>query len=183
MKWENILYAIHLWRGLEQEMMLPPNFTPRGSSSDVLCGYSPYGAGVDCQSCLDHRRQSNRTLICLHITERLQAGTVTIVELAAETVRPWKHLGLKQRAVGIAGRTWDFHFEDQLVLHRVKRMKDLKGRTDWERLMLERRRKTLAVCPECHEKIHSKTISADNKINGEPYTSRGVRTVREGVRR
>ena len=72
---------------------------------------------------------------------------------------------------------------DNIALHRVKRMKDLKGRTDWERLMLERRRKTLAVCPECHEKIHFKTISAGNKINGEPYTSRGVCTVREGVRR
>ena len=70
-----------------------------------------------------------------------------------------------------------------IALHQVKRMKDLKGRTDWERLMLERRRKTLAVCPECHEKIHFKTISAGNKINGEPYTSRGVCTVREGVRR
>ena len=38
---------------------------------------------------------------------------------------------------------------DNIALHRVKRMKDLKGRTDWDRLMLERRRKTLAVCPEC----------------------------------
>ena len=74
--------------GLEQEMMLPPNFAPRRSSSAILCGYSPHGAGVDCQSCLDHR-QSRRTLVCLHITERLQAGAVTIVELAAETVRPW----------------------------------------------------------------------------------------------
>ena len=108
--------------GLEQEMMLPPNFTPRGSSSAVLCGYSPHGAGVDCQSCLDHRRQSNRTLLCLHITERLQAGTVTIVELTAETVQPWKHLGLKQRAVGIAGRTGGFHFEDQLHIARMLKM-------------------------------------------------------------
>ena len=96
--------------GLEREMMLPPNFAPRGSSSAILCGYNPHGAGVDCQSCLDHRRQSRRTLVCLHITERLQAGAVTMVELTAETVRPWKHLGLKQRAVGIAGRTRGFHY-------------------------------------------------------------------------
>ncbi len=114
--------------GLEQEMMLPPNFAPRNSSSTVLCGYSPHGAGVDCQSCLDHRRQSNRTLICLHITERPQAGTVTIVDLAVETVRPWKHLGLKQRAVGIAGRTGGFHFEDQLHIARMLKMtKDEEG--------------------------------------------------------
>ena len=47
-----------------------------------------------------------------------------------------------------------------IELHQVRRMKDLKGKTDWERIMLERRRKTLAVCPECHRKIHSQIISA-----------------------
>ena len=108
--------------GLEQEMMLPPNFAPRGSSSAVLCGYSPHGVGIDCQSCHDHRRQSRRTLVCLHITERLQVGAVTIAELAAETVRPWKHPGLKQRTVGIAGRIGGFHFEDQLHIARMLKM-------------------------------------------------------------
>jgi len=42
-----------------------------------------------------------------------------------------------------------------IALHQVKRMKDLTGQTTWEKLMLERRRKTLAVCPECHDEIHS----------------------------
>jgi group II intron reverse transcriptase/maturase len=42
-----------------------------------------------------------------------------------------------------------------IALHQVKRMKDLKGDTTWELLMLERRRKTLAVCPTCHDEIHS----------------------------
>ena len=41
-----------------------------------------------------------------------------------------------------------------IALHQVKRMKDLKGITEWERIMLERRRKTLAVCPKCHDIIH-----------------------------
>ena len=47
-------------------------------------------------------------------TKRLQAGMVTVAELAAETVRPWKHLGLKQRTMGIAGRAGGFHFADRL---------------------------------------------------------------------
>lgn len=42
-----------------------------------------------------------------------------------------------------------------ISLHQVAKMKDLTGNTAWELLMLERRRKTLAVCPECHNKIHS----------------------------
>ena len=42
-----------------------------------------------------------------------------------------------------------------IALHQVQKMKDLKGNSAWEILMLERRRKTLAVCPDCHSKIHS----------------------------
>jgi len=44
---------------------------------------------------------------------------------------------------------------NDIALHQVKRMKDLKGNSAWEILMLERRRKTLAVCPGCHSHIHS----------------------------
>ena len=47
-----------------------------------------------------------------------------------------------------------------IELHQVRRMKDLNGKTDWERVMLERRRKTLAVCLECHRRIHSQIILA-----------------------
>ncbi len=41
-----------------------------------------------------------------------------------------------------------------IALHQVKRLKDLRGNVPWERIMLERRRKTLAVCPSCHNEIH-----------------------------
>ena len=43
----------------------------------------------------------------------------------------------------------------ELEIHQVKKLKSLKGNSEWERLMLKRRRKTLAVCPKCHEQIHS----------------------------
>jgi hypothetical protein len=43
---------------------------------------------------------------------------------------------------------------DNIALHQVKRLKDLKGETAWEILMLEKRRRTLAVCPKCHSEIH-----------------------------
>lgn len=44
-----------------------------------------------------------------------------------------------------------------LEIHQVKKLKDLKGNTEWILLMRKRRRKTLVVCPECHQLIHSKT--------------------------
>ena len=65
-----------------------------------------------------------------------------------------------------------------LEIHQVKKLKDLKGNAEWVLLMRKRRRKTLVVCPECHERIHSENTA--NMISGEPYTSRGVRTVWEG---
>jgi len=44
---------------------------------------------------------------------------------------------------------------DSISLHQVKSLKALKGNNLWELLMLERRRKTLAVCPSCHTAIHA----------------------------
>ena len=42
-----------------------------------------------------------------------------------------------------------------LEIHQVKKLKNLKGNSEWESLMRKRRRKTLAVCPKCHKQIHS----------------------------
>jgi hypothetical protein len=44
---------------------------------------------------------------------------------------------------------------DMLEMHHVRKLKDLKGKTEWEKLMIARRRKTLAVCSKCHDKIHA----------------------------
>lgn len=44
-----------------------------------------------------------------------------------------------------------------LEIHQVKKLKELKGNAEWVLLMRKRRRKTLVVCPECHQLIHSKT--------------------------
>lgn len=37
-------------------------------------------------------------------------------------------------------------------MHHIKRLKDLAGRSEFELLMMEKRRKSLALCPECFEK-------------------------------
>ena len=43
---------------------------------------------------------------------------------------------------------------DEVQIHQVKRLKDLTRQTVWEMVMLKNRRKTLAVCPACHDEIH-----------------------------
>ncbi len=42
---------------------------------------------------------------------------------------------------------------DTVIMHHVRKLKDLKGTTGWERKMIEIKRKSLAVCPKCYEPI------------------------------
>lgn len=42
-----------------------------------------------------------------------------------------------------------------LEIHHVNKVKNLKGKEKWERIMIAKRRKTLAVCRECHYHIHN----------------------------
>lgn len=42
-----------------------------------------------------------------------------------------------------------------LEMHHIRKMKDLKGKQPWEHRMIARKRKTLAVCESCHDKIHA----------------------------
>lgn len=42
-----------------------------------------------------------------------------------------------------------------LEMHHVNKVKNLKGKQHWEIVMIAKRRKTLAVCKDCHHKIHN----------------------------
>jgi group II intron reverse transcriptase/maturase len=42
-----------------------------------------------------------------------------------------------------------------LEIHHVRRLKDLKGKVAWERAMIGRRRKTMALCVSCHNLLHA----------------------------
>lgn len=42
-----------------------------------------------------------------------------------------------------------------LSIHHVRKLKDLSGKVEWERHMIARKRKTLALCHDCHVKLHA----------------------------
>ena len=46
----------------------------------------------------------------------------------------------------------------KLDMHHVRKLKDLQGKEDWERHMIARKRKTIALCRSCHKKIHYGSI-------------------------
>ena len=39
-------------------------------------------------------------------------------------------------------------------IHHVNKVKNLKGKEPWEQIMIAKRRKTIVVCHNCHQKIH-----------------------------
>lgn len=46
---------------------------------------------------------------------------------------------------------------DSYEIHHVNKVKTLKGKADWEKVMLAKRRKTIVVCHKCHMRIHHGT--------------------------
>ena len=51
----------------------------------------------------------------------------------------------------------------QVEVHHVRKLGNLKGKTPWERQMIERRRKTMVLCVECHDELHTGTLSEKKK--------------------
>jgi predicted metal-binding protein len=80
---------------------------------------------------------------------------------------------LKANVCEICGKT------DKLVMHHVRKLKDLDGKGFADKMMQARKRKTIAVCHSCHQKIHAGKI--DRPFNGEPDTLKGVSPVRGRV--
>jgi Type II intron maturase len=52
----------------------------------------------------------------------------------------------------------------QVEVHHIRKLGNLKGKTPWERQMIERRRKTMVLCVECHHELHAGTLSEQKKM-------------------
>lgn len=47
----------------------------------------------------------------------------------------------------------------QYEIHHIHKVKDLKGKEPWEKMMIAKRRKTIVVCKNCHARIHNYNVS------------------------
>ncbi|WP_137665515.1 reverse transcriptase domain-containing protein [Enterococcus hulanensis] len=50
---------------------------------------------------------------------------------------------------------WCKETEGRMEVHHVRKLKNLKGKKQWEQVMIARRRKTLILCHNCHVKLHA----------------------------
>jgi len=57
---------------------------------------------------------------------------------------------LKAKKCELCGSTESEHYQ----VHHVNKVKNLKGKADWERAMIAKRRKTMVLCVECHNNVH-----------------------------
>lgn len=57
---------------------------------------------------------------------------------------------LHAKVCELCGASGDINFE----IHHVNKVKNLKGKSHWEMVMIAKRRKTLVVCESCHKEIH-----------------------------
>ncbi len=44
---------------------------------------------------------------------------------------------------------------ENMEVHHIKKIKNLKGKAKWEQVMIARRRKTMVLCHQCHVKLHT----------------------------
>lgn len=75
----------------------------------------------------------------------IQPLVVTIITKSRTTIDS----RLKAQVCELCGKTGV-----KLEIHHVNKVKNLKGKAPWEQVMIAKRRKTLAVCQDCHKKIH-----------------------------
>ena len=59
---------------------------------------------------------------------------------------------LKAKECELCGTTTAKKYE----IHHVNKIKNLKGKSEWEIIMIAKRRKTMVVCKKCHYKIHNR---------------------------
>ena len=52
----------------------------------------------------------------------------------------------------------------QVEVHHIRKLGNLRGKTPWERQMIERRRKTMVLCVEFHDELHAGTLSEQKKM-------------------
>jgi group II intron reverse transcriptase/maturase len=119
-------------------------------------------------------------------TRQLQRKKVSFDPNLDHTPRQWRYrtkteLGQRLRAKQCE---WCGTSQGSIEVHHVRKLKNLAGKSVWERHMIARRRKTLVLCKQCHVDLHAGRLTETAKSQvktGEPDTLNGVSPVRREV--
>jgi len=92
-----------------------------------------------------------------------EKGTYGQVDLTPKTWRYQSRNELGRRLIACECE-WCGIRGSQVEVHHIRKLGNLKGKTPWERQMIERRRKTMVLCVECHDELHVGTLSEKKKM-------------------
>jgi group II intron reverse transcriptase/maturase len=53
--------------------------------------------------------------------------------------------------------------EGPIEVHHVRKLKELRGKAEWEQQMIRRQRKTMVLCKQCHLDLHAGRLTEANK--------------------
>ncbi|WP_425437276.1 hypothetical protein [Melghirimyces profundicolus] len=62
--------------------------------------------------------------------------------------------GLLQR-LSVEKCEWCNTTKGPFEVHHIRKLKDLKGKSEWEKAMIGRNRKTMVLCRRCHKDLHA----------------------------
>lgn len=62
---------------------------------------------------------------------------------------------------------WCGTHNSPIEIHHIRKLKDVKGKKVWERQMIERRRKTMVLCKQCHVDLHAGRLTESNRVKGK----------------
>ena len=103
-------------------------------------------------------KTGTKTLIFLNMTDIRKNRKAKLENVDAVPKSVSKHNEIKNRLnAGICELCGCD--SEPVVVHHIKSLKSLKGKSAWERKMRSIRRKTLIVCETCHNKIHNRTFA------------------------
>lgn len=73
----------------------------------------------------------------------------------------WQYRGKTELGQRLAAKLceWCGAAEGPFEVHHVRKIKDLKTKSEWERRMIARQRKTMVLCKGCHVDLHSGRLS------------------------
>lgn len=67
---------------------------------------------------------------------------------------------------------WCGTVEGQMEVHHIRKLGNLTGKNFWEAQMIQRRRKTMVLCEECHDELHSGKLVEQKKVTRGELESR-----------
>ncbi len=101
-------------------------------------------------------------------TRQLKKGAITYqhLDLLPATMKYKSRTELGKRLCANQCE-WCGTREGMMEVHHVRKLGNLTGKAPWERQMMQRRRKTMVLCVQCHDELHAGRLLASKRMRRE----------------